>query len=130
MTTTTTGSPVQTTCGHDYPKPGPQGGAAGYARTRDGEILCYPCADARQRSEMAESQTDFYAYVSGDGERITTWSGGLLASITSHGYSRRGAYGGLHYWTATDTEGRKWWGRNGGSGMHIRLHLSKSSRNA
>lgn len=98
----------------------------GYATTSDGRTVCYPCADELTRADIATSRV-FGAYVAADGRHVTTWTGGLLARITEHGYSRAAGFGhGLHYYRARTPDGRVWHGRNGeGAGMYITMREVK-----
>jgi hypothetical protein len=96
----------------------------GYATTRDGRRLCYSCADDMQRSELATADT-YGAYVSSDGRRITTWSGGPLARVTSHSIGRAGSGGQMHYWRAVTPDGAEFYGRNAGEGMCITIRRAR-----
>jgi hypothetical protein len=102
----------------------PNGCATGYAQTVDGRTICYPCADALQRAELAVADS-FCGYMSGDGRRITTWTGGSLATVTQRA-RHRGGFGG-DYWTfrAVSPDGARWYGRGAGPEMFARLKRSK-----
>ncbi len=63
-------------------KPADSGGT-GYAVLPDGAQICYPCADSRQRIELLDRSRPFVAYVSGDGTKITSWTGGHLMRVTT-----------------------------------------------
>jgi hypothetical protein len=93
-----------------------------------GATSCYPCSDEREREAMTRANT-FVAYVSSAGDALTTWPGGQLAAINAadvHQVGRR-TYtpsGGLwtrYVWHATDIDGGRWTGVNGGPGLVIRL---------
>lgn len=104
-----TGVPLTTGAGHD----------------REGRTSCYPCATAAEAAQLADPEVvTFGAYIDSAGARLVSWPGGELGRVISHGYSRAGAWGGLHYWTVRTPDGRTWHGRNGGPGMclTIRAH--------
>lgn len=90
-------------CGHSVE---PTGIGTGYATTLDGRKLCYACADEAQRAEMATSER-FVAYVSSDGKRVTTWTGGELARVTA---SWQDMAGRRRYVRAVDPSGARWHG--------------------
>ena len=99
----------------------------GYARDAEGKRYCYECADNNQREAMAR-ETDIYAYVSGDGKRITTWTGGHLANVTGSRMETRytptgGYYRRYYYWAREN--GRDWYGIGEGPGMHVRIRRVK-----
>lgn len=88
--------------------------------------VCYACADAEEAATLARSTT-FSAYVSEDGLRFTSWSGGEFGRIVGHGFSSRAGFGhGLHYWTVRTSDGRTWHGRNGGPGMALTIRAHKT----
>lgn len=118
-------------CGH-APSREPGSFAVGYARLMgNNAVVCYVCTDALQRFDWQETAPGgkFGAYVSTDGRRIMTWTGGELARVTEHGTSRAGFHGStLHYWSAVDSAGNGWHGRNGGPGMHVTMTRRKGNR--
>lgn len=77
----TPGKPICCDCGKAIDAPNSCG--TGYAVLPDGKPVCYSCADKRQREELKDRSGPFTAYLSGDGQRITTWTGGELMRITS-----------------------------------------------
>ena len=102
-------------CGGEYDAPPPRGefGAAGYATLREnGENVCYPCADAMQRAELAALPIGgrYSGYLSeierGNGRglvtrvHVTTWTGGILATgiawRTRSGFGRERWYFHAH----------------------------------
>jgi len=100
---------------------------AGYATLPDSRRICYACADAAQREELKDRSRPFCAYLSGDGSKVVTWTGGELMRVTREtgwrifGSSRnRGACV-----TATDCHGQRWHGRGAGRGMAIKLRPCK-----
>ena len=67
-------------CGHE---PTPDSGCGtGYSIARDtGRRSCYACSDNLEREAMLHSDGKFFAYLSSDGYRVTTWSGGQLGTV-------------------------------------------------
>lgn len=68
-------------CGALFPVPKHgESGASGYAVRENDARICYACADLEERKFMhvASSKT---AYVSIDGSRVTTWTGGELGRV-------------------------------------------------
>ena len=108
-------------CGHE-PTPGPI--STGIVTAPGGRTMCYPCADAEQRAEFAKADV-FAAYISLDGKRITTWSGGELAKVVSLGRTGGGFGGTQHHVRAVAPDGLHWYGRNGGTGMYVNLRRAK-----
>lgn len=127
-------------CGHTYTGPAlGESGGSGYARLRDAQYvptidhelpadstICYSCADACQIRELDDGRNDIYAYVSGDGESVTTWTGGELMHITwmSGSDQRVTPTGGRYerfYVDAVDVWGQHWRGVGSGRGMSIRM---------
>ena len=104
--------------------------AAGYAVLRDGARICYSCADKRQVADLLDRSRPFCGYVSGDGNRITSWTGGLLMHITdsrpcqltrqSFTHDRRS----YRSFRARDVHGKNWHGR-GSAGIVIKLRPCK-----
>lgn len=116
-------------CGHEIGKHEPF--TSGYATTRDGaRKICYVCADAQQREQLKDRSKPVYAYVSSDGKRITTWTGGELMRIEKASEWRMN-FGfqclGLCV-SATDCHGKRWHGRGAGVGMCITLRPSKTAK--
>jgi hypothetical protein len=116
-------------CGKTFPVQ--TSGGTGYARTADGKTICYACADIRERAELKDRSKPFCAYLSSDGQRVTTWTGGELMRVT---YSRpcrltrqsfthsRESFRSI---CATDCHGGQWYGR-GSPGIVIKLRARKS----
>lgn len=69
-------------CGELFTKPPPEGGASGYAVRENGARICYACADLEERKFM-RAHTVKTAYVSSDGNRVTTWTGGFLGEVVN-----------------------------------------------
>lgn len=102
---------------------------SGTATTQDGRVLCYPCAEAEELESFMAAGAGYSAYLSSDGKNVTTWTGAALARVTEHGTARTGFHGSeIHYIRAKDTQGREWYGKNGGPGMFIGLKLAKHAR--
>lgn len=80
----------------------------GYAETKSGQRLCYPCTDALIRGQM-DTERKIVAYANGNLTQIITWSGGLLARVTKVGALNRRT-GRRAVW-ATDAQGRLWHGQ-------------------
>jgi hypothetical protein len=111
-------------CGHTYEATGI---GTGYATDPDTQkTMCYPCADAWQREQMKDAKCVF-GYLSSDGKAIETWTGGRLADVTRLNKTRSplAYHAYLCYVRATDVHGQKWWGKNGGEGVAIKLHRIK-----
>lgn len=130
MKTNTTTPTHCALCSTAFP-PVPQGGgAAGYAVTREGLHICYACADAQQIEEMKDRSKSFGAYVSSDGQRITSWTGGLLMRVTqswSCQLTRQSQWHDSRSYKsirATDVHGKKWYGR-GSAGVCITMRPCK-----
>lgn len=110
-------------CGETKPTPPAPGNlGTGYAGC-GGDIVCYMCADERARKDLlTESRT--VHYLSSDGQRLQTWSGGDL------GRARMGARhvfsSERHHVSVTDCHGQRWHGV-GGKGMWCTLRKCKAS---
>lgn len=117
-------------CGHDIPElPAGHVGGTGYATFPDtGETCCYPCANDRERAALQRAQA-YFAYLSSDGRRLTTWTDGLLADVTSV-HSAPVGFGHdttRYYFKATDLDGCKWYGTSPGPGMYARMRRAKQA---
>lgn len=100
---------------------------SGYATTPEGKRICYTCADAEQREALKDTSRPFTAYLSSDGRKVTTWTGGELMQVTRETDWR---IFGSHFnrgscISATDCHGRRWYGRGAGRGMAITLRPRK-----
>ena len=116
-------------CRGELPKhePGYCGGS-GYAVTRSGTVLCYPCSNELEREQMAGAQS-YVAYLSSDGKTLTTWPGGELARVVATSASRTGFYGSsITYVRAVAPDGSVWYGKGAGRGMILTIRRVKSSR--
>lgn len=121
-------------CGTEC-KPSPGGLGTGYAIFRDGARVCYACADKRQLADIEASQIGdkFPAYVSSDGRKITSWTGGELMRVIhwgdKHPWTLRSSWGARYYLRAVDAKGRVWSG-TGADGMYANLRLTKATTTA
>lgn len=96
----------------------------GYAEL-DGRRVCYDCADAHERAALL-TERRMVAYLSGDGERLTTWTGGLLANVTRRHVARNNfSRDGIVKFRAVDVHGQRWYGTSPGCGMYARMHRAK-----
>lgn len=109
------------------PKPVGTSGGTGYAIWGE-EILCYACADSRQRKEL-KGATSLVAYVASDEKTVTTWTGGELGKVTGKvecQLTRTSWVHGKSYWSywVTDCHGQHWYGRSS-PGIAIKLRRVK-----
>jgi hypothetical protein len=116
-------------CGAVKPLPGTirpgYCGAAGYAQTRDNRMVCFDCADARQRADLLDRSKPASGYVSADETRVTTWTGGFLGRIVSQSSHRNNWGARIYCYSVRDVHGNYWHGRNSGASMCITLRPSK-----
>lgn len=111
-------------CGHEPTKT--DGPGTGYARDNEGRKICYDCA-SKPDIEAVERGEEIWAYVSSDGKKITTWPGNELMRVTYNGTARTGWYNSeITYIRAIAPNGRRYYGKNGGNGMVIRMKPNKS----
>ena len=102
----------------------------GYALTQSDEFICYACADDNQRASLVTGRDGpIYAYVSSDGRRVTTWTGGTLGDVIEYGESRAG-WGGstIARFRVRDVHGQLWTGRGAGRGIACTLRPMKEPR--
>lgn len=107
------------------------GGGTGYARAsrESTDLICYPCADESQRVDMLDRSRPFGCYLSGDGRRVTTWTGGTLGDVVQSGTSRTGWHGTkITHVRVRDVHGAMWHGKGAGAGMCITLRPMKGGR--
>lgn len=105
---------------------GPLG--TGYAMTIDDRIVCYGHGDESEREALAALLPGeaFIAYVSSDGEWLTTWPGGKLARTVQHGVGRHNFAGTMHSYRFRSPDGAEFYGRNSeGPGMVIAVKRAK-----
>jgi hypothetical protein len=115
-------------CGHQ-PSPHSEH-TTGTAHTPKGEV-CWTCADAMQREDLRTSDR-FSAYLSLSADKttlqLTTWSGGVLATVTAKwetsagGFARRTT---ITRFRAVDSHGGRWFGSSPGVGMYARMRRAK-----
>jgi hypothetical protein len=105
-------------------------GGTGYAHCKDPDgrerLVCYPCTDKRTREDL-KTATRFFAYVSSDGRRLTTWNGGDLGAVylgEPHPWSRGPRADRRRYLSAVDCHGTRWHG-TGAPGMYATLRRCK-----
>lgn len=97
----------------------------GAAIDLDGKAMCYQCAADKDIEAVAEGK-EILAYVSGDGKHITTWAGIALMEVTYNGTARNGWNGSsISYISAAAPNGKRYYGKNGGNGMAIKLRSYK-----
>lgn len=92
-------------CGH---VPAPFSAPPGYATAPSGQRLCYACSDNSIRDSMSSGNA-FVAYADDGLRRITSWSGGTLASVEYVG--KPNPKTGRSYVRARDLSGRLWYGQ-------------------
>lgn len=118
-------------CGGAIPPLNPKAVTTGYATTREGQTICYPCADAQCLAEWNATRPGegFFAYLSGDGSQVVTWPGGFLARVTRRDrttrYTPTGGRYEWHYIRARDAAGREWYGGGIGPGGYCRMRPRK-----
>ena len=86
--------------------------------------ICHPCAELREATQL-HNRDHYMAYMDGSGKYITTWTGGILATIQELRETRAGFGGSRHYFRAIDTQGQLWYGNGGGPNMYCRMHRAK-----
>lgn len=125
-----TTQPTMLDCGHLST---PTGYVTGYAITPDARRICYTCADARELAALATAD-HYVAYLSnvsqGDDThyRLTTWSGGTLARVTSLNRGHHNIGGFLYRFRAVDVHGGHWYGTSPGPGMYARMRRARSAK--
>lgn len=108
-------APQKLGCGHTI-KPTP--GSVGSGKATDpktGHTMCYPCAEAFEQ-EKIKTATIYSGYLSDARPNvITTWTGGVLAKVTSYSIGARrytptnGSYR-MEYVQAETPDGAQWYG--------------------
>jgi hypothetical protein len=101
---------------------------SGYAVTPDKRRICYTCADNSEREALRDTSKPCFAYLSGDGRKITTWTGGELMRVERETdwqiFGSRRNRGSCV--TARDCHGKRWHGRGAGRSMCIKMRASKN----
>lgn len=110
----------------------PSGCGTGYATLHGSEKkICYSCSDKRQRTDLIDRSKPFTAYVSGDGQNITSWTGGKLMKVTNRRSCELTRQSLTHdrkeysSFRAVDCHGRNWFGR-GSPGICITMRPTKN----
>lgn len=104
-------------CGHEVTPTKFTTGTAHFGSTE----ICTACADDVVRAEMAKPEiTSYVMYVSGNERFMTTWTGGIVATITRH-TSARWAGTWIHHYRAETPDGSRWYGKGSGAGMAINM---------
>ena len=104
-------------------------GRTGYAVLNNRRKICYACADKRQVAALFDRSQPFTGYLSSDGNRWTTWTGGTLGNVDRLTVSRSGWQGStLSHVHVLDVHGNAWFGRGAGPGMCLTLRPCKTSR--
>lgn len=106
-------------CGHE---PSPHDAhTTGTAVLPDGKEICWSCSDAWVLNHMA-AHDKITAYMSQDGQSVTTWNGTKIARITRSTTHRIGFYRTERvYFRATDETGKKWHGQSAGPCMSVTM---------
>jgi hypothetical protein len=98
-------------------------GGTGYSTDSDGFTRCYPCSDTAEREQMKTADRVF-GYLSADNRSVTTWTGGILARVTSHHVSKPAR---KTYVRAVDPDGVVWSGTGPSeSGTYVNLRRRKA----
>lgn len=123
--------------------------AANYAVSQDGSILCYPCADNEQRSQMATANR-WTAYIRTEPSpdhsagpltpkthhiptALTTWTGGILATIRFSDWTRTTFYlfgrtkCTLYSGTARTEDGATWAWKHYDTGFGQIAHMRRAA---
>lgn len=100
----------------------PAGCSTGYGTDPLGVRRCFACCNRRELAEFLKADT-YVAYVTGD--KVTTWPGGELARVTWRKRARVGFCRDGLYINAIAADGSRWYGRNAGDGMCIKLRRTR-----
>lgn len=101
------------------------GCGTGYG-VKHSQMFCYDCCSANQREELQAHKGPFYCYVSGDGDKATSWPGGVLGKVHAYGETRAGwNRGTIARFHVRDSFGNWWQGRGKGKGMACTLRPMK-----
>lgn len=116
-------------CGHP-PSPHSEH-TTGTAHTPDGREICWGCADANIRQNIATTAPGQplrdALYLSQDGTRLTTWPGTAMLTITSL-TERCVGYGGVRYYVrAQSPDGHHYHGTSPGPNMYARMRRSREA---
>ena len=112
---------------HALIEPRPNGCGTGYAVLKNRWKIRYACADKRQVADLLDRSQPFTGYLSSDGARWTTWTGGTLGTVDRLTVSRsRWLRSSLSHVHVRDVHGNAWFGRGAGNGMVLTLRPCKS----
>ena len=100
-----------------------------YARDSDGRVFSDEGVHIRECREMLDRSKPFYAYLSGDGKRLTGWKGNTLGTVqqfSSIRLTRKSYAHGEHirHVVIRDIHGGMWHGR-GSPGVCITIRAYK-----
>jgi hypothetical protein len=110
---------------HAIGTPGePDSFTTGTAHTLDGFEICHVCAEREEEKRLQEYSTAC-AYLDSTGKFVTSWTGGILASVRDLHKTRAGFSRSRHYFQAKDNKGNLWSGSGEGPGMFCRLKRVK-----
>ena len=110
-------------CGHE---PSPHSDfTTGTAYTTDGREICWECADKEQRAALL-TEKHYFSYLNSDATKLTTWSGGTLATIRRLWKVGNNFAGTILRFRAIDVHGQEWYGTSPGAGMYARMHRKAS----
>lgn len=109
-------------CGHE-PSPHSKHTTGTVHVGETGEV-CWNCGFVHEHQYMRGADK-FTAYLSENGEAITTWPGQALARVTYLNQGRHNIGGSLYRFNAIDHDGARWYGTSPGKGMYARLRRAK-----
>lgn len=109
---------------------GSDGFSTNYARDAEGRIYSDKGVDIHERRQLLDRSKPFWAYISGDGKRLTGWKGNTLGTVIASWpikLTRRSWVHGKNYshFRIRDVHGAMWHGR-GSPGVAIRLRAMKA----
>lgn len=101
-----------------------------YARDADGNYYSDEGVDIRERRELLDRSKPFFAYLSGDGKRLTGWKGNILGTVIWRRPCKLTRRSWMHgeYIDAVrihDVHGGLWYGR-GSPGIAIKIFPTKT----
>jgi len=109
------------------PEPAPICGGMGYAITKDGKQVCYPCSARRLLAKLREDGKGCL-YLTWDEHTptVTDWTGELRFKVR---HSRKGKHNiaGTRYDVWFNLDGYEWWGVQYGEWTQV-CHCRRTSR--
>lgn len=117
-------TPAICACGHPPTPQAKDSCTTGVGWTRGDVPLCFDCSAFAEREDFIRAQA-YFAYLSGDGKRIMTWTGHTLAQVSRETVRRVGYGGERTYLRAVDSRGQAWHGTSPGRNMYCRLRRAK-----